>query len=750
MPAIAVEFAALLNAVDRPGDFYTSGACEIFAPGLTIDGVGQIALPLLSAQAEQLIAAAERAPYGRGDQTLLDTAIRRTWQINADRIHIQGRSWERSLETIVARVAEGLGVSDPVTAELYKLLVYDVGSFFVSHRDSEKTPGMFATLTIVFPGLHTGGDLVIRHAGREVRLDLQCTEPSEVAYAAFYADCVHEVLPIESGCRLTLVYNLSRQGTGRQPRPPNYETEQGRLVTLLRQWGENAKRADDHVPDKLIYPLEHAYTAESLSFAALKGADAAKAATLIAAAKTGDCDLHLALVSIEESGSADYDGDYRRYRHDDAEFEAGEVDDRSETLCHWHRPEGPAGLGILPILDNEVSPPDALEDLVPDEESFQEATGNAGATFERSYRVAALVLWPNCRRIAVINQGGLSATLPYLTDLADRWTQSGADRSAPLWREAHELTGHMLTSWPRHGWWAFRPPPEGGKMLAQLDRLGDTIRIDAFLTEISAEGVFGEGDAEGVVQAIRQLPPARAAVLLAKIITGNGAAIDTCADLLALAATAALGEFDLKPAAAALVAALPGDPSRKTGEASRRAPTMAPRILIDTLTALNRIDPGLADAAAGIFLAWPRVYALDAVLVPAAVALAGSAGTAASERLRAACVEHLRTRIAEPLAPPADWTRPATLTCKCPYCTELGTFLADAVRSVWNFKSLQANRYHVESTIQNSRCDLDTDTIRRGSPHVLVCTKNQAGYERKVGQRKMDQENLAHLENHRT
>ena len=112
-------------------------------------------------------------------------------------------------------------------AEFYKLLVYDAGSFFVNHRDSEKAAGMFATLIIVLPSIHTGGELVIRHQGREVRIDPRCDEPSDACFVAFYADCVHEVLPIASGCRLTLVYNLLRSGGGAQPTPPSYTSEQG-------------------------------------------------------------------------------------------------------------------------------------------------------------------------------------------------------------------------------------------------------------------------------------------------------------------------------------------------------------------------------------------------------------------------------------------------------------------------------------------------------------------------------------------
>jgi hypothetical protein len=129
---------------------------------------------------------------------------------------------------------------EPVAAELYKMLIYDTGSFFVRHRDTEKAPGMFATLVIVLPSLHTGGELLIRHRDREVRLDLACEDASEVAFAAFYADCWHEVRPISSGYRLVLIYNLIRQGPGKLPEPPAYDAEEDRVTDLLSRWAGEA------------------------------------------------------------------------------------------------------------------------------------------------------------------------------------------------------------------------------------------------------------------------------------------------------------------------------------------------------------------------------------------------------------------------------------------------------------------------------------------------------------------------------
>ena len=42
-------------------------------------------------------------------------------------------------------------------------------------------------------------------------------------------------------------------------------------------------------------------------------------------------------------------------------------------------------------------------------------------------------------------------------------------------------------------------------------------------------------------------------------------------------------------------------------------------------------------------------------------------------------------------------------------------------------------------------CDLDLTTEKRGSPHALVATKNQASYERRAKQRRQDVETVSGL-----
>jgi hypothetical protein len=735
MESIAADLAKLLTKVNRPGDFCAAGTTELFAPSLHVEGVGPIALPVLPAQAASLIATAEPAPYGRGQETVVDPTVRRTWQIAPDRVRIQGRHWQRTFDAIIARVAEGLGVDEPIDAEFYKLLIYDPGSFFVGHRDTEKAPGMFATLVIVLPSLSSGGELLVRHAGREVRLDLRCDDPSEIAFAAFYADCVHEVLPVTGGYRLTLVYNLLRRRRGRALQPPDYAGEQARVAALLRRWQPGT-------PEKLVYPLEHAYTPSELGFPALKGADAAVAGVLTAVAPQADCDLHLALLTVEESGIAEYSDNYgRRGRWsgpEEDEFEAGEVTDRSVSLSEWRKPDGDtSGLGELPVEEAaELCPPDAFTDLEPDEEHFREATGNEGASFERTYQRAALVLWPRRRRLAVLCQAGLSVTLPMLEDMVQR--ADAADRV-----EALELAGYMIEQWPTARWYprSEDKPGRAASMLTLLARLGAAPLIEAFIVRATADGDYGRGDNEALLAALTCLLPDRQAALLALIVEKSAAdAFGPCAALLARA----VGRLpDISAAARRLVEAMPGDPAKVTPGLGWRRGSLEPGHVADLLRALLATDRALAERAVTYALAWPKTYDLDRILVPALRDMKRS--DPAIEPLRAACLAHLRARIAERLAPPTDWRRASKVSCTCEHCRQLAVYLDDPAQKVWILRAVEHVRGHVEATIRSSHVDLDTRTDRHGRPYSLICSKNQASYERRAKQRTQDLADVAQL-----
>lgn len=523
---------------------------------------------------------------------------------------------------------------------------------------------------------------------------------------------------------------------------PDYETETSRVSALLQGWA-----AGREAPDKLVVPLEHAYTPAELGFATLKGADAALAKVLATAAAAAACALRLVLVEIEESGYAEYVDHGGRGRRSEPDLEVGEVTDESRRLTQWRRPDGPdPALPDLPFETDELVPPDIFDDLEPDEEEFHEATGNEGASFERSYRRAALVLWPNRRHLAVLGHGGQAVTLPLLERLAEADDDQGADA------QAREVAALIIEDWPEQPWLGEgERPGTASRVLAALTRLREVQGIAAFLDRLAVAGGFGPGDAAGMAAAMGLLKPEAAAALIERIsATWAARAPGTCARLLARAAEALPADRGalLVGAGEALFKALSGD-AEPAGDGlgwggRRRDPT--PAVVVEIATALIAVDQGLAGRAVDHLLASSTTHDPDAVLVPAALAAIGVGAGVAVERLRAAALAHLTARIAPPLEPPADWRRDAALRCECATCRELAGFLDDPTRNMWSLRATEERRSHVEEMLRRAGSDLDLRTERKGRPYTLVCVKNQASHHRRLAERRRDLENARLLD----
>lgn len=743
MPAIdpdapASPFAPLLTAlsgVTRPGDFCTSGTVVTPIPRVDVDGVGTIAFPLQPFQARQLIEAAEAAPYGRGPETLVDADVRRAWQFPPARVRLQDPQWDATLASIVAQAAAGLGVAGDVTAELYKMLVYDAGGFFVPHRDTEKAPHMFGTLVIVLPSTYDGGELVVRHGGRETVLPLAGEDVSRVSFGGFYADCVHELRPITAGFRLCLVYNLLL-ARGAPPVAPDNSREVAEAAAFLRTWGageppDDAEN-DGGMPEKLVFVLDHHYTPAELSFSALKNRDAAVAGVLLAAAAMGDAAIHLAMVSIEESGSCEpteFGGGYGKYdrydrydRYDDEgdeeegeEFEVYEIMQREETVDGWVAPgTGPVALGRLPIWEDELYPPESLEDEKPDEQHLHEATGNGGASFERTYRRAALVVWPRRKEIGILAHAPLDAIVATLSPLVASTDPDDRER-------ALELATAIAEGSSRSG--------ASGRVavLRLLRELGEADLVVRFVHRRFRQD-FVAADIEDLL-ACRALGRDTLTRVVATVVEAQVGKLDLCLDLLDLVAAVDLDVA--RKGASVLLDSLPGASS-----------AIYQRPNADGLARLYGVllhfqEPDLLARIVAYTTARFANDRIDEVILPALLAVwAHPEAPAAFDTLRAACIAYLRQRVAEPCEPPRDWARAAPIRCGCADCQTATAFLADPRAQRWELKAAQDRRSHVESRLAGLDVALSTD--RKGSPHRLVAVKNQRSYDRRAAQRHAD------------
>lgn len=758
--------AELLTGVTRPGDYFSTGNVETPLPTLTVEGVGTVSFPVPPAQARELIAvAAERAPYGRGDQTLVDDSVRKVWQIPPAKVSLRGAGWTRTLAAVMVGVATELGCEPAhVAAEFYKLLIYDEGGFFAAHRDTEKAPGMFGSLVVTLPSAHEGGDLVIRHADRETVLSLRNAEPGEIRYAAFYTDCEHEVRPVTRGYRVCLVYNLVFKTCNRLPTPPDHRQAVTAAAERLRPWVER-----DGDPDKLVYLLEHHYTQAALSWGALKGADAARAAVLREATAAAGCAVHLGIVHIEESGWAEHDGwgDRRRGRRywddeDDEEeendeedqdgFAIGEVYDGHTFIDTWRDvADKPVAMGEVPLGDEEVLPAGALDGAKPDAQHFSEATGNEGASFERTYLRAAIVLWPLARTDVVCASAGIDASIVRLGQLvAEIATAPGDSTLSPRVREiALHLVDERWDDYENQG-------ARIDALLGHLARFGDAALIGSFARLWTH---FYQAERNPALLALASvLGPERMAdqvrQLFAEVATTRP---DGCLRLWRGLALGPLSEHRSLLAGLfdQLVAAVPGfkavaKPSKSTRSAAGYRIILeetasrhrgAQPITTETLAAFLAIARSTLDLAAvetvlGALARNPAAIPPRAVLLPATQLLVRAAAPAdVTAALWRTGADVLLARSAVPPPEPTDWAQSTSVpgTGRDPLLRELANFARDPVAREHRFRVAAAKRMIVHQAIEEAALDMTHITERRGSPYTLVCTKTRATFDAAVG-----------------
>ncbi len=260
------------------------------------------------------------------------------------------------------------------------------------HRDTEKVQGMFGTLVIQLPSDYEGGTLRVYHRGEELTFDFSHVRGGMGChYAAFYGDCQHEVCEVTRGYRLCLIYNLVYSGVGARPVPADNKELIDRVAAAAQEWGR-----DPHGPPVLAYMLTHQYCEASLSFQALKNVDRAAADVLVNAKKQVKFHLYVGQVILSQKWSG-YSTSYFDYTGKDG-YEVEDLIKENLTVSPIISPSGRT-IPEVAVRKEDVVPEGYFDDeyLEPEEEEFEEATGNAGATIDRLYQQAALIMWPKRR-----------------------------------------------------------------------------------------------------------------------------------------------------------------------------------------------------------------------------------------------------------------------------------------------------------------------------------------------------------------
>ncbi|KAF5659957.1 hypothetical protein FHETE_9239 [Fusarium heterosporum] len=391
-----------IESIRAPGAFAFNAVLDKLPPdlGISVNGVGRIPLPLNESHARRIISKAHRAPYGKGSDTIVDTTVRNTWEIDPTQFAITWSGWSSSLRNIRGVVAQQLGINTTVHADLYKMLLYEKGAMFKAHTDTEKIPGMFGTLVISLPSKHTGGEVVLKHSGEKVMYE---SSKFEVSCAGWYSDVSHEVRPVTSGYRWVLTYNLAIDQSLPTPSAGPQTSEQRAIRHSIRRWlaQDVASRDNQYV----YYVLDHEYTEANTSYRSLKAVDLARVSALQQACNGLPVTLFLSLLEKEEMGEVEFDVGDLQYNYRGA---MGEYDDESDGSYHHIAEvlqttyrlktvrdlEGNVVAGTMGIQEDDMLEPYIFDDMVGEEE-YEGYMGNSGPSATHWYRLGAVVIVPH-------------------------------------------------------------------------------------------------------------------------------------------------------------------------------------------------------------------------------------------------------------------------------------------------------------------------------------------------------------------
>ncbi|EFJ27943.1 hypothetical protein SELMODRAFT_411994 [Selaginella moellendorffii] len=409
------------------------------------EGAERISLPLSPLGLANIKSVSQQAPYGLGERTLVDTDVRRAWQINPDRVSCPEviNFFSSVARDLAAHGLAAMGLDSTaleLDVKLYKLLLYEAGGHFKFHRDTEKEDGMFATMILQLPTStgHSGGALAVRQGRQCCEFDFSDGSSSRYFSTIFFCDCEHQLKEVTSGSRLCLVFSLVRNNVEFIPAEnvPSFVSALPRVRALFQQWAagtgdDQAAEGDDNEDDDmrdvddeeddddedhsdddgvrvqdvsksdrkgrklLAVPLAHKYSKTSLSFAGLKGHDRVVAA-LVRACEF--LELHLCMLTKHKTVADEPEVEYVIHNwitvdNQPAKFKKWNIDIKQEVL---------RASRTKTAIDDDYDDEDAdaireidLFDFLEDE--FQGTgmmAGNEGGTDQFFYHVAVLVVWP--------------------------------------------------------------------------------------------------------------------------------------------------------------------------------------------------------------------------------------------------------------------------------------------------------------------------------------------------------------------
>ena len=704
-----------LKDLKGSGKFISVQTTEFLFSGLEVNGVGEIAYPINEAQAKALIQVAHKAPFGKGSKTMLDNNVRSAWEIDAAKLSFNGNRWAPFIDKIVHNIKPDLGLEDyTISAHLYKMLIYETGDFFVPHKDSEKEKGMFGTLVIGLPSKHTGGELIVSFGGIEEIVNFSKNSGDyKIDYAAFYADCDHEIKPLTSGYRICLVYNLIQQKSGNKIQLTSLETYVEKLAEIFTKQQQHGNTKP------YIVLLGHQYTPENFSVDGLKLNDRSKAEALLRAAQKAGHYAKMCLVTSYLSGMPEDDGRY--YDNDDygdEDAEMAEVYDEQLDIEHWLENNIPA-LSNVSFEENDLITSFALDEDEPIMKESSGYMGNYGPDLTHWYHYGAVMIWSPETNAQLLPMQNTESKLEWIDYFNKNLKQiSAGEISAAeliLSTKLDDAKTDKKTNYNAIADWIINRQNETFFLrlnnplrqfyFTKIDT-GHWIKLFHFYRAEITEKIFGLVTQDISLPVIEQL-------------------------LSVLRGLSAAGKFE--HLLVSQIENLPRYFSELSINTAKKNLPLTGTALLDLFWIEKKLpqDEAWINRIAEILTRNQERNYINHVLIPQLLSL--TERTVLAHKILLTCRQSLQERVTNKPQPPANWSRQMPdATGDKKQWQILKAFLESPTEQVFDYRKNQSERNDLENSIGRAVIDLKTETIKKGSPHTLRITKTQAAYNREM------------------
>lgn len=712
------QFVELMKKIENSGTFSVSGKLDPLFPGLVIKDVGEISLPLSAYQAEEIIKQCEQAPFGFREETIVDTNVRNVWQISPTAVELTNPQWDLVIANACKEVAKQLGLSDcKINFELYKVLVYAKGSFFQEHRDTEKIQNMFATMVVNLPSTHEGGELIVKHGGESKLYSFAGKSKFYPEFAAFYADCYHEVKPLRSGYRLALIYNLAIADREQQPLLSQQEEIIDQVDACIQKWSQS--KGDRPI---FAYLLDHSYSEQHLSISTLKNNDFPKVCLLLKSAEKNHCKAFLCLVSYIEESYGDYwEGKgYRRHEEvSESNFEEYEITHQEIYAHHFISSQGEKiDVESLTLDENEIFAEIPLREGPGREVSISEATGNAGATKELWYHRGAIIMWPEHSDLDIVLKIDIAYGIYYFKKMIQEQDISGGENR----KKAITLANHIVDNQK------FLHP---NQIIDSLIALGD---IEVLRKEIRSQLKYGLSriNSKTIVRILDQFFCQAFEEDLHEVLNRHKdrqRVVEALSWLYALllekpsfeASYPLITRWFQEIWKSSLTISDVNEAEKGLGYIFQILSLLGNQRLTDeVLLSIQKYQEPLS---------MPFIYA-PSILAAVKSYKRETHSLDILKKIAKNFLEHAQFSYAAPPKPPENWKRAGQLKCTCNFCREVKAFLSDPYRENMVFeKALQRDLIHIKTTIAEHSLDLDIHIDRQPSKFKGTLTKNQNSYK---------------------